>query len=62
MKSISRFRPNMAVTESILGRSTVPLRKIKKKTKGRGHRILCLDGGGVKVRHYEITNLLIGLS
>ena len=50
MMSISTLNPNMSVMESVLGRSVVPMRRKLKKTTKRGHRILCLDGGGVKVR------------
>ena len=50
MRSISTFNNKMAVTESILGKSVVP-RKRKKLMKNP-IRILCLDGGGVKVSFY----------
>ena len=46
--SVSMINPNMSVLESVLGKSVAPFRR-KKKKEG-GHRILCLDGGGVKVR------------
>ena len=49
MTSISCINPNMHVTESVLGKSVVPARKKFKKSGKRGHRVLCLDGGGVKV-------------
>lgn len=45
--SISSINRNMSVMESVLGKSVVPRRQ--RKLKKRGHRILCLDGGGVKV-------------
>lgn len=47
MMSISSINRNMSVMESVLGKSVVPRRL--RKGKKRGHRILCLDGGGVKV-------------
>ena len=49
MRSISNVNPNMSVMESALGHSVIPLRRKMKKFGKRGHRILCLDGGGVKV-------------
>ena len=47
MMSISSINKNMSVMESVLGKSVVPRRK--RKSKKQGHRILCLDGGGIKV-------------
>jgi len=63
LMSKSLFNPNMSVTQSGLGTS-VRLGQVKAYKKGqRGHRILCLDGGGIKVcsqcsarereRHYQ---------
>ena len=53
MKSMSSFNPRMSVTESVLGKSVVPQQKyMKMGNKKRGHRILCLDGGGIKVCYY----------
>lgn len=49
MQSISNINPNMSVMESVLGKSVVPMRRKAKKMVDSGHRILCLDGGGVKV-------------
>ena len=54
--SRSLFNPNMSVTESGLGTSVRP-GQIKMHKKGqRGHRILCLDGGGIKVCSSSSSN------
>ena len=58
MQSISTINRNMSVTESVLGRSVRPMRR--KARKDRGHRILCLDGGGVKVRERDKHMHIIG--
>ena len=50
MRSISRNNPGMSVVESVLGKSLVPLRRKLTESK-KGQRILCLDGGGIKVRY-----------
>lgn len=60
MKSISNINPNMSVMESVLGQSVIPLRRKMKKIGKRGHRILCLDGGGIKVGRGGIQLPVLG--
>lgn len=49
MRSVSIVNPNMSVMESVLGKSVVPMRMKPRRRDKKSHRILCLDGGGVKV-------------
>lgn len=57
MRSMSSLNPRMSVTSSVLGTSVVPSRRKRGK---RGHRILCLDGGGVKVFVVVVVVVLLG--
>ena len=47
--SKSLFNPKMSVIKSDLGTSVMPGQMKTLKKGQRGHRILCLDGGGIKV-------------
>ena len=44
--SLSEYNPRMRVMSSIIGESVVPLDYEKQE----GQKVLCLDGGGIKVR------------
>ena len=43
--SLSEYNPRMQVMSSIIGESVVPLDCEKQE----GQKVLCLDGGGIKV-------------
>ena len=47
LKSISEYNPEMKVMHSLIGESVVPSTPQTRK----GNTILCLDGGGLKVKN-----------
>ena len=46
-KSLSEHNPDMEVMDSIIGQSVARARVVQQQ---QDQRILCLDGGGIKVR------------
>ena len=59
LETKSLLNPKMSVIQSELGISSVMPEQMKTLKKGQGgHRILCLDGGGIKVsvkgHHLEV--------
>ena len=47
MKSLSGHNPDMEVMDSIIGQSVVRANTVQQQ---QDQRLLCLDGGGIKVK------------
>ena len=60
-ESKSLFNPKMLVIQSGLGTSVMPGQMKTLKKGQRGHKILCLDGGGIKVLILAQNVLLFSL-